>query len=95
MSIPVLPLTVYIQKCFKSPDCLLGVVTQPTDSRLSETSNLLERQGGASGLTFQDQVFGCVRTLILCAFVQRRLWKLIYTGRTKEQTTVKITICRH
>ena len=26
-----------IQKPAKSPDCLLGVVTQPTDSRLSET----------------------------------------------------------
>ena len=27
-----------IQKAAESPDCLLGVVTQPTDSRLSETS---------------------------------------------------------
>ena len=26
-----------IQKPTKSPDCLLGVVPQPTDSRLSET----------------------------------------------------------
>ena len=26
-----------IQKSAESPDCLLGVVTQPTDSRLSET----------------------------------------------------------
>ena len=27
-----------------SPDCLLGVVTQPTDSRLSETINEVERK---------------------------------------------------
>ena len=29
-----------IQTPVKSPDCLLGVVTQPSDSRLSETSTV-------------------------------------------------------
>ena len=38
MSMPVLPLTDNIQKCLKPPDCLLGVVTQPANSRLSKTS---------------------------------------------------------
>ena len=38
ISIPVLPLTNNIQKCFKPPDCLLGIVTQPTDSRLNKTT---------------------------------------------------------
>ena len=28
---------------FKAPDCLLGVVTQPTDSRLSDTSRCRDR----------------------------------------------------
>ena len=37
MSKPVLPLPDNIHKCFQPPDCFLGVVTQPTDSRLSET----------------------------------------------------------
>ena len=32
-----------IQKPVKSPDCLFGVATQPTDSQLSETSHLLNR----------------------------------------------------
>ena len=31
-----------IQKPAESPDCLHGVVTQPTDSRLSETSDARE-----------------------------------------------------
>jgi len=35
--VAVLPLTDNIQNCSKIPDCLLGVVTQSTDSRLSET----------------------------------------------------------
>jgi len=39
MSIPSLPLTDNIQKCFKPPDCLLDVVTQPTDSRVCETTS--------------------------------------------------------
>ena len=33
----MLPLKDNIQKCPKTPHCLLGVVTQTTDSQLSET----------------------------------------------------------
>ena len=31
----------HIQKPAKAPDCLLGVVTQPIDSRLSETTRII------------------------------------------------------
>ena len=37
VSMPVLPLTDNLQKCLMPPDCLLGVVTQPTDIHLNET----------------------------------------------------------
>ena len=56
MTMPVLPLTDNIQKCCKLPDCLLGIVTQPTDSRLSETNYVVSYLG----LTLIVPVYTCI-----------------------------------